>query len=171
MRARLNLVRLPVWRAEDVDNFGKKKSRFQLLSQNNARSAFTSMQSILKRRVYVSAERGAFLLKLREGLAASDAAAGAGAEEGTGESVKREEGEKEDKADGSGEGRIPMLLIDFTDEQARCRCLCRRDPRDPQASRAHVPRTYAAAPTSALRTQQCACALQQRSGYILATSV
>jgi hypothetical protein len=92
--------------AEDVEKFAKTKTGFQMLSRGNARSASKSMQNILSRKVHVSAARGAFLQSVVSSLPEDAAPFG---------DLK---GKEEDGLDGPGRhGCIPLLLLNFTDEQ------------------------------------------------------
>ena len=100
--------------AEEIEEFAKKKARFQMLSRKNARGACKSMQSILTRRIFVNDARGEALQAMKGSYVSAGAeSASAGAKERS-LSVSAEAGSAVDRQ------RIPMLLIDFTNEQVLC---------------------------------------------------
>lgn len=108
--------------APDADQDTQKKDKIQFLSRRNARSSNSTMQNVLRRKIYVSSSRAAELEQFQEdaeragkreadGLSPDPAArqqdTGASASEA---SVLSESTDK----------RIPVLLLGFTDEQVTC---------------------------------------------------
>jgi hypothetical protein len=122
--------------AEDVEDFGSHKARFQMLSRRNARSASKSMQSILMRGIYVNNTRAEALMALDQTIreeksarsphAAGAAGAARGATEGSMDAGTSWPAQPTSVAGVDTEentcrsGSFPLLLLDFTDLQVCC---------------------------------------------------
>jgi hypothetical protein len=104
--------------AGDIDKFGQQKSKFQVMSRNNVRSATKTMQNILSKKIYVNPKRIEFLRKLEADLPPIPAEC---------DSRLKGKGAEGNKGEAQSHDCTPMLLINFTDEQVRSLSSSRRN--------------------------------------------
>lgn len=106
----------------------KQKDKIQFLSRRNARSSHTTMQNVLKRKIYVSSDRGKELQQFQHQAEMADRAEPEHSQPSdtmvptqTLPQVEPVESESTDDY----AGRVPILLLGFTDDQVRWYTRCR----------------------------------------------